>query len=224
MSLKRARETLGVAADAMPAEIRRAFREAAKRVHPDRPDGDAEAFRIVVLAHQRLSQRRDRERLFQPPAVAAAAEPLLEIPVEMAVAGGRIERTCADGRRLRLKLPAGLRSGDRVRAGGVVFEVAIRGDGGVLVRGDDLWITAAVAPRLLETGGRLAVDTPRGRRVAWISPEAAASRLVRLAGEGLPSRGRRRQGAMFLRLTPDQALADGGARTLLTRFAAAWAA
>ena len=40
----------------------------------------------------------------------------------------------------------------------------------------------------------------------------------------LPARGRHRQGSLFLRLTPDPALADGGAQALLKRFAAAWAA
>lgn len=52
-----AARVLGVDADADQATIRRAYREKAKDLHPDAPDGDEAAFRRVRDAYERL--RRD---------------------------------------------------------------------------------------------------------------------------------------------------------------------
>jgi curved DNA-binding protein len=122
-----------------------------------------------------------------------------------------------------VRLPAGLRPGEKVRAGGVCFDVAVRGDG-VLVRGDDLWITVKVESAMFSDGGRLTIATPRGERGVWITRKAAERGLVRLPGEGLPARGERRQGDLFVRLTAGPARAESPARRLLRQFAAAWAA
>jgi curved DNA-binding protein len=43
-------------------------------------------------------------------------------------------------------------------------------------------------------------------------------------GQGLPARGGHAQGSLFIRLSPEAGRADSAARTLLRRFAAAWAA
>jgi len=226
MPLNEARTLLGVAAQATPAEVRRAFGEAAKAAHPDRPGGDSERFHRVMEAYQRLSpQPKASDRFFQPPAVAAPqlTEILILSPV-LAMNGGGALHTFRDGRRIRITLPPGLRTGDKVRAGEVELEVSIRREGAMLVRGDDLWVTVDVAPHLLSEGGRIAVETPLGRRIVWINRRAGARGLVRLAGQGLPARGARPQGHLFLRLTPQTGRIDSAARALLRRFAAAWAA
>jgi len=92
------------------------------------------------------------------------------------------------------------------------------------VRGDDLWLTVAVAPSTLAEGGRISLETPLGRRIVWVTKKAGERGLVRLAGQGLPARGRHLQGHLFIRLAPNASCADTAARTLLRRFAAAWAA
>ena len=232
MSVKKAREILRLSPFYSAADLRLAFREAAKRAHPDRAGGDAERFREAVEAFhllQALSERKAAaaDRIVQPPAPVSPARDdsaVLAITPATAFAGGQAEHVLADGRRIRLTLPAGLRAGDQVRAGESLLTVTIRGDGGLLVRGDDLWLTVPVAPRLLAEGGRIAVDTPLGRRVVWITRKAGERGLVRLPGQGLPARGRRREGHLFLRLTPQAETAASAARTLLRRFAAAWAA
>ena len=69
------------------------------------------------------------------------------------------------------------------------------------------------------------METPLGRRIVWLTKKASERKLVRVVGQGLPARGRHRQGHLFLRLAPAKAgQADSAARTLLRRFAAAWAA
>lgn len=111
-----------------------------------------------------------------------------------------------------------------MRADGTTYEVAVRGDGQVMVRGDDVWISVALDPRLLAEGGRIGLETPLGRRVVWITKKAGERGLIRLIGQGLPARGRHRQGHLFLRLTAQKRTTDTAAQTLRRRFAAAWAA
>ena len=226
LTLSAARALLGVAPNADERELRMAYREAAKRAHPDRPTGDAALFRDVLAAYRLLQETPVAQHNF-PPAVARAApiadRVFLEIDIATAVGGGA-EELAIDGRRLRLKLPAGLREGDRVRVEGVLFEVRLRPQDGALVRGDDIWLTGKVDPRVLAEGGRVDADTPLGPRPAWISTKAAARGLVRLPGQGLPARAAHKAGDLFLRLEAAEAGAESPARSLLKRFAAAWAA
>lgn len=229
MTQARAREVLGVSANAAAAEVRRAFRSAAKQVHPDRPGGDAARFREVVEAYHLLQSASAEPARAAPRFRAAAArvrprsaEPVLAISPGVALCGGEVEHELGDGRRVRLRLPAGLRAGDKVRADGTELEVVVRGDGQTVVRGDDVWIIAKISPRLLAEGGRLCLETALGRRVVWITPKAVEEGLIRLQGQGLPARGRRRQGHLFVRLIPDPAAESAGDRR--RRFAAEWAA
>jgi curved DNA-binding protein len=92
------------------------------------------------------------------------------------------------------------------------------------VRGDDLWMTVSVSPAFLKEGGRLEVVTPRGPRAVWISRTSAARGLYRTPGEGLPATDTHVRGHLYLSLAPDEALSDSLAKSLLRRFAAAWAA
>jgi curved DNA-binding protein len=223
MSLKYAREVLGVSSAATPAEVRQAFRAAAKRAHPD-GGGDDGAFQQVVDAYQRLQDPLD-ERFTAPPVRARGTpEPDLEISPRVALDGGDVDHRMPDGAVIRISLPPGLRSGDKVQAGGAELCIYIRAHDGVLVRGDDLWMTVKVPAATLKKGGRIALETPLGRRSVWIDRKAAERGLVRIDGQGLPARGRRPCGHLFVRLSATQGLADSAALALLRRFAAAWAA
>ncbi|THD54625.1 DnaJ C-terminal domain-containing protein [Phenylobacterium sp.] len=226
ISLKTARDVLGVGPFYTPADLRRAFREAAKRAHPDRPGGGEEHFHQVVAAYHRLQAAEAvRDRIIQPPVPRPPQPAVLTLGPEIALRGGVAEHRARDGRTLRVTLPPGLRQGDTVRVDGVELPVVLVGAPAMQVRGDDLWITAPVDPRRLADGGRVAVDTPIGRRIVWLTKKAGERKLVRLANQGLPARGPHRQGHLFLRLAPAApGQADSAARTLLRRFAAAWAA
>jgi curved DNA-binding protein len=226
LSLKAARGVLGLGPFFSPGELRRAFRDAAKRAHPDRAGGGAEHFRQVVEAYHRLQAvQAGPDRIIQPPVPRPPEPAVLTIDPLTAMRGGVAEHRLADGRLIRLRLPPGLRSGDTVRAGGAELAVVLRGAPDMLVRGDDLWVSATVDPRLLAEGGRVAVETPLGRRIVWLTKKAGERKLVRIVGQGLPARGSHREGHLFLRLAPAKAgQTDSAARTLLRRFAAAWAA
>jgi len=230
ITVARACELLGVRPDASAGDLRQAFRKAAKEAHPDRPGGSAEKFRLVVEAHHVLQRAETAPKTAQKaaphrPASTAASQArprpsgpavLLAITPHHAVHGGEIEHVTPDGRKLRIMTPAGLRAGDRFRAEETDFEVIVRGDGVVLVRGDDLWITVPVEAKLLSRGGRVTVDTPHGRRVVIITAKAAAQGMVRLQGQGLPPRGRHRQGHLYLRLEPTEV--RNMAQDILRRF------
>lgn len=222
MTARSARERLGVAPGADEHALRAAFREAAKRNHPDRPGGDAALFRETMDAYRFLRGEAPEPIAFIPPP-RMPVKLVIEIPPQIAIGGGLAMVDTADGRRTRVLLPPGMRPGEKIDAAGEAFEIVVRGDG-VIVRGDDLWITARVDPELLRDGGRVTVDTPRGERMLWVSRKAAARALVRLAGEGLPARDDRRQGDLFVRLAAGEARAEGPARRMLRQFAAAWAA
>lgn len=148
---------------------------------------------------------------------------VIDLPLT-ALNGGKVEHRLTDGRLLSVSLPPGMRTGDKVRLGTTELEVAVRGDGDLLVRGNDVWISVSLDPAMLAEGGRIAVDSPIGRRVIWVDRKAGERGLVRLEGQGLPARGRHRQGHLFFRLTPVTGKVDSAARTLLRRFTAAWAA
>ncbi len=222
LTLKTAREVLGVSSASTPTEVRRAFREAAKRAHPD-TGGDEQAFRQIVAAYNRLQDPLD-ERLVQAPTRRRPVPvPELEISPLVAMEGGEVDHRMSDGRLIRIDLPPGLRPGDKVRAGGAELSVYIRTHDGVLVRGDDIWMTVKVSQGIAKKGGRVTFETPFGRRIVWIDRKAAERGLVRLEGQGLPARGNRARGHLFLRLASTAGVADSAALALLRRFAAAWA-
>lgn len=225
MTLRMAREVLGVSSLSTPAEVRAAFREAAKRAHPDAGGSDG-AFRQVVDAYRRLRNPVIDDGLAPPPARRAepTADPRLTIAPITALLGGVAEHRLPDGRTIRITLPAGLRCGDKVRAGGAKLEVYVRAEGGVLVRGHDLWMTAHLSPATLKKGGRISLETPLGKRIVWITKKASERGLVRLEGQGLPARGRHPKGHLFIRLAQTAGGTDSAAVSLLRRFAAAWAA
>lgn len=225
MTLKMAREVLGVSSLSTPAEVRAAFREAAKRAHPDAGGSDG-AFRQVVDAYRRLRNPIVDDGLAPPPARRSqpAPDPRLTIAPITALLGGVAEHRLPDGRTIRITLPAGLRCGDKVRAGDAKLEVYVRAEGGVLVRGHDLWMTAHLSPATLKKGGRISLETPLGKRIVWITRKASERGLVRLEGQGLPARGRHPKGHLFIRLAQTAGATDSAAVSLLRRFAAAWAA
>ncbi|HRJ65453.1 MAG TPA: J domain-containing protein, partial [Brevundimonas sp.] len=73
---------------------------------------------------------------------------------------------------------------------------------------------------LLADGGRLEVETHAGPRSAWLVAGQQPLRL-RLKGLGLPARGARPQGHLFVTLEPSED-APSAAEDLLIRFTRVW--
>jgi curved DNA-binding protein len=221
MTPAEARTILGLAVDASPHDVIGAFREAAKRDHPDRPGGDAKRFREVLAAYRLLQSlpRSPPEPLDLPQTAA-----YVEIGPLVALRGGDAETRLGDGRRLQLRIPPGARHGETLRVAENSVLVRILPDPDFQVRGSDLWVTGEVAGFLLEEGGRARVATPLGEKVLWITRKIAERGLVRVEGQGLPARGEYPQGSLYIRLAPENGAAESPARVQLRKFAAAWAA
>ena len=217
-----ARALLGLSIVAAPDEVSAAFRAAAKIAHPDRPGGDAEAFRKILAAY-RVLQAETRLPARIPPTTAVLT-PFVEITPLIAIAGGEAQAVLASGQRAAAQIPAGVHHGEVLTICGEAVRVRVRGDGEVQLRGSDVWVTAAAPAAVLERGGRASVATPLGPRTLWISRKVAERRLVRLEGQGRPARGEHPAGSLFIRLVPDTGAPESPARAQLRKFAAAWAA
>jgi curved DNA-binding protein len=155
---------------------------------------------------------------------ALPAEPHVEIGPLTALFGGEAEAVLADGRSLRVRIPSGARHGETIAAGVASVKLRIAAEPDLQVRGSDVWVTAEVAPGVLDRGGRASVATPLGEKVLWISHKVAERGLVRLEGQGLAARAGHPQGSLFIRLVPNTGSPESAARSQLRKFAAAWAA
>lgn len=223
MEVAAARRLLGVDPDAGADVLRRAFNQAVKAAHPDRPGGDGDRLRRVVEAYRRLDAAASA--VAPPPPAAHDSEVRLEITAAQAVAGGWTRVRLDAGRELSVRLPAGLRAGEAVRVSGETFMVAILNGPQAAVVGDDLLMTARVDRALMLGGGRLSLQTPSGETTVWISKADGARGFARLAGLGLPARGGRPAGDLLLRLKPaPDGRFDTPAQAKRRQFAAVWAA
>ena len=216
---------LGLTGEVDPRRLRAAYLSAVKAAHPDRPGGDAERLRTVIEAYETL-----RSRPAPRPAPPRAAPPCtaprtLEISPAEAVLGGLRSVVLEGLGEVAARLPAGLRVGDLVAVSGVALTVAISGKDGTTIVGDHLCLTVQIDREMLAGGGRLEISTPGGTLEVRVTRQDVARGLARVAGAGLPARGRHAQGHLFLRLEPRAVTGvETRARLLLRRFTAAWAA
>lgn len=224
-STREALSLLGLTGPTEGAALTAAFRAAVKAARPDQAGGDEARFRKIIAAW-RLLQAEGPGPALEPPPVRPAPLPVVAITPPEALHGGRV-RVEVGGRSLRVRVPAGMRSGEHLRlrraaadGADLHLPVLIRPAEGLSALGDDLYMTWATPPRLIEDGGRVEIDTWAGPRSAWLAPRQQTLR-VRLKGLGLPARGSRLQGHLFVTLEPS-ADAPSSAEDLLVRFTRVW--
>ena len=224
IGVREALDVLGVGPDADPRRLRSAYLTAVKAAHPDRAGGDTERLRTVVEAYEALGARRTAPQA-SPPRPRAPVLPRLDITPALAMLGGVHPVTLNGGEPIPVRLPPGLRVGDKVGVSGVKMTVAIASAGGAAVIGDHFCLTVQVNAAVLRDGGRINIETPSGPRSLRVNRQDAARGLVRIPGGGLPARGRHAQGHLFVRLEAQlEALAETPAKAMLRRFTAVWAA
>ena len=226
-----ARSLLGLTGPVGAEGLTTAFRAAVKAARPDAPGGDADRFRRVIAAYRLLQAQTlalpapaDHARPFvQPP----APTPLLALTPMQAISGGCV-RITVGARTLLVHAPPGVRTGDKIRlkrgaADGrdLLLPVLIRPADGLSALGGDLFMTWAVPQRMMDDGGRIEIQTHAGPRSSWLVPDMVAPVRLRLKGLGLPARGSRPAGDLFVTL---EASADlpSAAEDLLLRFTRVW--
>jgi curved DNA-binding protein len=223
-SLSEAWALLGLTGPAEGPALTAAFRAAVKAARPDQ-GGDEARFRKTIAAWRLVQAQAGQPALSAPETTPAPATVVALTPLD-ALNGGSVTAVTG-GRTLRVQAPAGLRSGEhlRLKGGGadgadLYLPVLIRAADGLSVLGDDLYMTRPIPRRLIEDGGRLEIDTHAGPRSAWLVAGQESLRL-RLKGLGLPARGSRPQGHLFVTLTPSED-APSAAEDLLIRFTRVW--
>ena len=224
-SIQEAHALLGLTGPAEGEALTTAFRIAIKAARPEAAGGSEAKFRKTIAAW-RLIQREAAPLSLAAPSGPPPTIPVLAIGPLDALNGGAVEVRLS-GRVLRVRVPAGLRTSEhlRLKAAGddgqdLYLPVLVRGAHGLSAVGDDLYMTWPVSHRLLADGGRLEVETHAGPRSAWLVAGHQPLRL-RLKGLGLPARGARAQGHLFVTLEPSED-APSAAEDLLARFTRVW--
>ena len=226
-SLKEAYALIGLHGPVDGMALKSAFRAAVKAARPDHPGGDADRFRKVIAAWRMIQTQQPARPALAAPLKRPAPPPTISLTPMQAVAGGRVEIAVPD-RRVRLSVPPGLRTGEHLRLKGAApdgsdlyLPVRIRAEDGLTAFGDDLFMDWPCAARLFEDGGRVEIETWAGPQSAWMVGGVASPYRIRLRGLGLPARGSRPQGHLFVTLTPS-ADAPSAAEDLLARFSRVW--
>ncbi len=118
-----------------------------------------------------------------------------------------------DERRLEAKIPAGVRTGSRVRltglgspglnggaAGDLYLNIEVEPDARFERRGDDLYSEVDTSFITASVGGEVRVPTPDGAVALKIPPRSQAGRVFRIKGKGMPIMGGQGRGDLYARL------------------------
>jgi len=131
------------------------------------------------------------------------------VPCSTCQGTGRVPRM----KRLEVKIPAGVKTGSRVRiagkgqpgynggaSGDLYLVVSVRAHRQFERRGDDLYVEVPVPLTVAVLGGEVQVPTMKGKLALKIPPETQNGRSFRLAGQGMPHPGNSSRGDMFARV------------------------
>jgi curved DNA-binding protein len=145
-------------------------------------------------------RRTGPRRAYQsaPQAPAQDYEHQIEVTLEEAFKGSQ-RLLDVDGRRLEVKIPAGVKTGSRIRVAGEgpsASQGGARGDIYLVVnvlpdptferRGDDLYVEISVDLFTALLGGEARVPTFSGPVALKIKPGTQSGRTIRLSGQGMP--------------------------------------
>ena len=141
------------------------------------------------------------------PRRARSQEHPVEVTLEEAYRGTTRTLSFADGKRLEVKVPAGVRTGSRVRLAGkgarggdLYLKVTVKPHPTFERRGDDLLVGVSVPLVTAMLGGEAQVPTLKGKVALKIPPETQNGRTFRLAGQGMPHLGNSSRGDLMARV------------------------
>jgi curved DNA-binding protein len=134
-------------------------------------------------------------------------EAQIRLTLEEAARGGNREIQMTDPqtaktRTLRVKIPAGVRPGQRIRLanqggpappggkrGSLYLKIELLPHPRYRLEGSDLMTTLPLSPWEAALGGKVTVDTLEGERTVRIPPGSSSGRKIRLRGLGFPGPG-----------------------------------
>jgi curved DNA-binding protein len=137
----------------------------------------------------------------------------LEVTLEEAYSGTTRTLNMADGKRLEVKIPPGVKDGSRVRISGKGAEgyggakgdlylvTSVRPHRTFRRHGDDLYTDVSVPLTVAVLGGEVKVSTPKGSKLSLkIPPETQNGRTFRLKEQGMPHLGNSAKGDLLARV------------------------
>ncbi len=142
----------------------------------------------------RPARRGGRRERATPAAQASAA---IEVTLDEAFRGAQkpiVLQLNGASRRLDVTIPKGVRDGQRIRlpgaldGGDLFLTVQVRADPRFERRGDDLLVEVAVPLPDALLGGTVQVPTMDGTVEMTVPPETQPGRVLRLRGQGMPTR------------------------------------
>jgi DnaJ-class molecular chaperone len=126
------------------------------------------------------------------------AEAVVRVTLAEAYAGAARQVELPDGRRLEVKVPAGVAAGTILRVPGLRARVEVAPDATFRREGKDLHVQVPVALRTLLLGGEVEVPTLKGTRVTLtVKPDTQNGTRLRLRGLGMPDPGKGATGDLF---------------------------
>jgi len=129
------------------------------------------------------------------------ARPSYEIAVDFmeALKGTEVD-VPLNGQRRRVRIPAGVEDGARLRIGDADLLIKIRPHERFTRQGDDLYVTLTIPFTQAALGGVLTVPTPDGDLQVKVHPGTQPGTLVRLRGKGAPRISEGGHGDLYVRL------------------------
>lgn len=160
--------------------------------------GDFSDFFESLFGGRRPGGRRAADGFGSVPRRGRDQEAILELSLEEAAAGGSRHLTL-DGRSYDVKIPVGVRDGQRIRLAGeggpgvdggppgdLLLRVRLAPHPRFRVEGRDLHVDLPVSPTEAALGALAPVPTLTGSVRVKVPPGSSSGRKLRLRGEGLP--------------------------------------
>jgi curved DNA-binding protein len=165
------------------------------------------------------------------PRQGADAEASIALTLEEAIRGGPrqfsfVDRSVGEHKSVSVRIPPGVRSGQRIRLAGrglrggdgaepgdLYLRVEVAPDPRFRIEGNDLYTQLAVAPWEAALGTEAEVGTPEGSVRVKVPGGSSSGRKIRLRGRGLPQHGaggQRDRGDLFaeIKVVVPSALSD----------------
>lgn len=124
------------------------------------------------------------------------------IDFEEAFAGVEKE-VLIEGKKRRVKIPAGIDDGQRIRFSDYSVTVRVRPDKTFQRSGDDLFVDVEVPLFEAVVGGEMNISTPEGKATIRVKPGTQPGAVLRLSGRGMPRINSRSRGDLYIRLHID---------------------
>ncbi|MBI4029005.1 MAG: DnaJ domain-containing protein [Candidatus Blackburnbacteria bacterium] len=116
---------------------------------------------------------------------------------------GTEKEVVADGKKRKVKIPAGIGDGQRIRFSDYSVTVRVHPDKIFQRSGDDLFIDVKLPLFEAIAGGTVDVPTPEGKTTIRVKQGTQPGATLRLSGSGMPRVNSRSRGDLYIRLHID---------------------